>query len=164
MRAKRRKCAVVSASPSQFQLSERLRPSCVRMMGVNAPSSHQRSQSSLVLGPPLKPAMSCVTKGMPVSPRLIMRRHHRGQAVAGQEVGLLVADPHDLRHALLARPARAREHGPVAVGALILEDLAREPVPLGGEGVVRQHGVAPVLSTASVGAHSPKSAIQPSMP
>ncbi len=63
IRAKRRKCAVVSASFSQDQLSSRRFPSCVRKIGVKAPSSVQRMKSSLLLGPPEKPATSWVTFG-----------------------------------------------------------------------------------------------------
>ena len=57
----RRVCAIVSASEFQSQLTVRCKPSCVRKIGVSAPSSAQRSHSSFVLGPPLKPATSCVT-------------------------------------------------------------------------------------------------------
>jgi hypothetical protein len=44
----RAKCAMVSASPSNCQLSPGRLPSWVRIIGVKALKSHQRSSSSLL--------------------------------------------------------------------------------------------------------------------
>ena len=120
---------MVSASVFHCQFFSLLLPSCVRINGVNAPSSVHRRNASRSLGPPEKPPMSCVTNGWPDRPVLIMAGI-TVRPISGREIYLLIMHPVNLHNTLDSGVPSPRKHHPIAIRPYLIHHLTGHSLPL----------------------------------
>ena len=164
--AQRRKCAVVAASFSHSSWRARCGRGACASRATRAERPSGRTAPRWSAGGLAHVAGDVAAEVREAGEAEVdAHRDHGRQAIALGEVGLLIAGPDHLHVRLRAEPRGAAKKSVDAVGRLgVGEQLVLELRPVDRVAVVDASSSSPDASTASVGGHSAKSAIQPSAP